>query len=122
MSSVNTKKIIGYEIKPPKKKAFVIETPLDQIKLHCLLVASGKRNELEVDVLCADDSGEVVLKHIQSQYMEYLEKKLPQKIEQCFFDRDLARKKGESMLQYCTRRNTFGRQLAAKSCTTICTC
>ena len=69
-------------------------------------------NELEVDVLCADDSGEVVLKHIQSQYMEYLEKKLPQKIEQCFFDRDLARKKGESMLQYCTRRNTLFKQLA----------
>lgn len=56
MSSVNTKKISGYEIKPPKKKAFQIETPPDQIKLHCLLVASGKRGggkSVAVSNLCA---------------------------------------------------------------------
>lgn len=55
-SCVKTKKIGGYEIKPPKKKAFQIETPPDQICLHTLLVASGKRGggkSVAVSNLCA---------------------------------------------------------------------
>ena len=54
--SVSTKKIKGYEIKPPKKSAFQIETPSDQIRLHTLLVASGKRGggkSVAVSNLCA---------------------------------------------------------------------
>ena len=69
-------------------------------------------NELDVTVLTAEDSGAQVLKHVQAAYSEYLEKKLPAAIERGLFDRDLARRKGESMLQYCTRRNTLFKQLA----------
>jgi hypothetical protein len=53
---IKTKAIPGYEIKPPKKTAFQIETPPDQIRLHTLLVASGKRGggkSVAVSNLCA---------------------------------------------------------------------
>jgi Mrp family chromosome partitioning ATPase len=56
MKGVQTKKIQGYEIKPPKKSAFQIETAPDQIRLHTLLVASGKRGggkSVAVSNLCA---------------------------------------------------------------------
>jgi len=36
-------KIKGHEIIPPAKKSFIIETQEDDIKLHTLLIASGKR-------------------------------------------------------------------------------
>ena len=55
-AGVRTKKIPGYEIKPPKKKAFQIETAPDQIKMHTLLVASGKRGggkSVAVSNLCS---------------------------------------------------------------------
>ena len=38
-------------------------------------------NELEIDDLTADDSGQVVYKHITASYAEFIEKKLPQAIE-----------------------------------------
>ena len=42
--SFNIIKIKGdYNINPPEKKAFTIETSNDDIKLHSLLIASGKR-------------------------------------------------------------------------------
>ena len=69
-------------------------------------------NEIDIDTLTSASSGELVLKHIQLQYAEYLEKKLPSAIEQGLFGHDLVRKKGESMLQYCTRRNTLFKKLA----------
>ena len=69
-------------------------------------------DELTVSQLTAEDSGEQVMKHVQAQYAEYLEKKLPQAIEQGLYDKEVARHKGESMLQYCTRRNTLFKKLA----------
>jgi hypothetical protein len=40
---INKTKISKMDIKPPKKKAFTIETDPDFIKLHTLCLASGKR-------------------------------------------------------------------------------
>ena len=57
-------------------------------------------NELEIEELCADTSGEIVFKHIQASYAEYMEKKLPQAIELGIYDKDVSRRRNESMLQY----------------------
>ena len=40
---MKTTGIRGYDIKPPKKSAFSIDTPVDMIRLHTLLLAVGKR-------------------------------------------------------------------------------
>ena len=69
-------------------------------------------NELETDVLFAEDSGEVVYKHIQTSFAEYAEKKLPQSIENCIYDKNVARRRGEGMLQYCIRRDKLFKSLA----------
>ena len=74
-------------------------------------------NELDIEDLTAEDSGEKVLKHIQSAYAEYLEKKLPQAIEACFYDSNISRRKGESMLAYVMRRDTLFKKLAKEGWT-----
>ena len=38
-------------------------------------------NELDVETLTSEDSGNIVFKHINKSYVEYLEKKLPKAIE-----------------------------------------
>ena len=38
-------------------------------------------NELDIEQLTAEDSGETVLKHVQATYAEHLEKKLPGAID-----------------------------------------
>lgn len=43
MMDISKTKISKMDIKPPKKKAFTIETDSDFIKLHTLCLASGKR-------------------------------------------------------------------------------
>ena len=42
---------------------------------------------------------------------EFLKKKLPVAIEEGLYDKEMPRKRGESMLQYCTRRKTLFRKL-----------
>ena len=69
-------------------------------------------NELEIEELTAEDSGQVVLKHVQKSYAEYMEKKLPQAIENAIYDKGLLRKQSESMLQYCLRRDKLFKKLA----------
>jgi hypothetical protein len=69
-------------------------------------------NELDISALCAEDSGEEVYKHIQSSFAEYAEKKLPQSIENCLFDKDVSRRRQEGMLQYCIRRDKLFKALA----------
>ena len=62
-------------------------------------------NELEVEELAAEDSGDAVCKHVCSSFVVYTEKKLPQAIENGNYDKDVMRKKGEGMLKYVTRRH-----------------
>ena len=69
-------------------------------------------NELEIEDLTREDSGDFVLKHIQKAYAEYLEKKLPQAIEACLYDSSIHRKKGEGMLSYVMRRDKLFKLLA----------
>ena len=64
-------------------------------------------NELEVEDLIAEESGWGVFKDIQTSYAEYMERKLPQAIEQGIYDKDLVRKRNEGMLQYCIRATSF---------------
>ena len=40
---MKTQKVSNFDVIPPKKAAFMIETPPDMIKAHFLLVASGRR-------------------------------------------------------------------------------
>jgi len=68
-------------------------------------------NELEIENLTADDSGQQVLKHILASYAEYMEKKLPQVIENGIYDKDVSRRRNEGMLPYCIRRDKLFKQL-----------
>ena len=68
-------------------------------------------NELDLEDLCSDDSGTVVLKHIVQSYSEFIDKKLPQAIEAGIYDKDIARHRGEHMLQYCMRRDKLCKKL-----------
>ena len=74
-------------------------------------------NELEIEELCAEDSGKVVLNHIVSSYSEFIEKKLPAAIESCFFDKDLPRSRNEHMLQYVLRRDKLFKKLSKEGWT-----
>ena len=76
----------------------------------------GIINELEVSELTSDQSGDITFKHVQAAYREYTEKKLPQAIEQAIFDKDTPRRKGEGMLQYCTRREQLFKKLKKEGC------
>jgi hypothetical protein len=68
-------------------------------------------NELELHELCSEDSGSLVSKHIYEAYEEYMEKKLPQSIESGIYDKDVSRRRGEGMLQYCIRRDKLFKSL-----------
>ena len=48
---------------------------------------------------------------MQTSYAEYMEKKLPQAIQNGFYDQDVAWKKSEGMLQYCMRRGKLFKKL-----------
>ena len=69
-------------------------------------------NELEIEDLCTEDSGEMVLKHVSAAYSEYMEKKLPQAIELGIYDKDVSRRRNEGMLQYTIRRDKLFKKLA----------
>ena len=68
-------------------------------------------NELEIHDLCSEDSGTLVSKHIHEAYAEYAEQKLPQSIECGICDKDVSRRRGEGMLQYCIRRDKLFKSL-----------
>ena len=74
-------------------------------------------NELDIAELTSEDSGNGVLKHIQTSYAEYMEKKLPQAIENGIYDQDLPRKKSEGMRQYCLRRDKLFKKMAKEGWT-----
>ena len=73
-------------------------------------------NELDIDILTAEDSGQVVFDHIKTSYSEYLEKKLPKAIEQGLYDHDGHRKRDETMLQYISRKKTLLDELEKAKC------
>ena len=64
-------------------------------------------NELDLDVLTAEDSGKKVLAHIESSYSEYKDKKLPKAVEAILYDKKARRSKNESFLTYCSRVATL---------------
>ena len=43
-------------------------------------------NELDIDILTSEDSGQTVFDHIKINYSEYLEKKLPKAIERALYN------------------------------------
>ena len=64
-------------------------------------------NELTVAQLTAEDGGQVVLKHIVANYKDFTDKKLPKATEDLMYDKKGERQKGESFLQYCSRKKTL---------------
>ena len=70
-------------------------------------------NELDVTTLTSEDSGNIVFKHVKNAYAEYLVKKLPQPIERALYDPAGHRSKGESMLQFISRKKTLLKRLIA---------
>ena len=74
-------------------------------------------NELDIEDLTAEDSGERVFKHVQRSYEEYVDRKLPKALERALFDtQDSQRRKGESMIQYCVRKSTLFKELDRAKC------
>ena len=64
-------------------------------------------DDLDTDQLLAEDSGQKVLEYITAQYQEFVNQyKMPTRIEECFYESDRYRKKGESMVTYIARRRT----------------
>ena len=64
-------------------------------------------NELDVDTLTHETSGQTIFNHVKKAYAEYLAKKLPKAMEKSLFDPAGHRKRGESMLQYISRKKTL---------------
>ena len=73
-------------------------------------------NELEIDVLTDDTSGQLVFDHIKAAFEEYIDKPLANAFEQYFFSADGKRKRNESMLLYIARKNTLCRELERAKC------
>ncbi len=42
-------------------------------------------DELDINTLTSDDSGQIVLDHVKTNYAEYLDKKMPKAIERLLF-------------------------------------
>ena len=59
---------------------------------------------LDVDELTSADGGMLVYTHIQKEYQEYLDRKLPRVLEEALHSHEGKRHKGESMIQYVTRK------------------
>ena len=73
-------------------------------------------NELDIDKLTHDDSGQLVYDHIKSTFLEYLEKRLPKAMERALFQPDCRRHKHETMLQYVSRKKTLLGELTRSNC------
>ena len=68
-------------------------------------------DEYEIEELKVEGVGEEILKKIKNVYNEYLEIKLPTTIEECLYDKDVVRRKGETLTMYVTRRDALWRKL-----------
>ena len=70
---------------------------------------SGSLNEiiyhgLDNDAITSQESGEKVLTLVKEAFSEFLDSKLPQRIEESFYNNDRFRKRDESMITYIARR------------------
>ena len=64
-------------------------------------------DDLDIDQLLHENSGKIVLDYILAEYQEFVDQyKLPTRIEECLYESDRYRKKGESMITYIARRRT----------------
>ena len=68
-------------------------------------------DELTEDELMHEEAAANILKIVQSHYADYLEEKLPSVIESNMYDKDICRRKGESLTMYVTRRNQIWKKL-----------
>jgi hypothetical protein len=73
-------------------------------------------NELDIEELTSDYSGETVFKHIHNSYSEYFHRKLPKAMEQSIFDDKANRHSGESMLQFTSRKRALLKKLDKAEC------
>jgi len=73
-------------------------------------------NELDVEALTAEDGGQRVYDHIKEAYGEHLDKKLPKAIERALFSNEGKRNKGESMIQYVSRKKMLFNELDRAKC------
>ena len=73
-------------------------------------------NELDVDALTADDGGQKVLDHVKEAFIEHMEKKLPKAMERALYAPDCRRQRGETMIQYVSRKKTLFTELDRTKC------
>ena len=71
-------------------------------------------NELEVDELTDELSGEKVLAHVRSSDREFVDKRLPKAMEKALFEPDAKRRKDESMIEYVARKNVLLKELESR--------
>jgi hypothetical protein len=64
-------------------------------------------NELDIDVLTAEDSGEQVLRHIQESFLECTDKSMPKALQRALFAHEGKRGRGETLLHYTARKRTL---------------
>ncbi len=68
-------------------------------------------NELDIEQLTDEGSGDCVPKPVQNSYQEYMERKLPKALEEAVFKKSSQKQKNETFLQYVTRKNALPKQL-----------
>ena len=73
-------------------------------------------NELDVDVLASQTSGQDVLAHITKEFAEYMDKELPRTMERALFMQESRRHKHESMIQYVARKKQLIQELDRTHC------
>ena len=73
-------------------------------------------NELPIETLTSETSGQIVYDHIKENYAEFLEKKLPKLIERALYQPECRRNRSESMIQYVTRKKVLLAELERGSC------
>ena len=90
----------------PKKNVGLILLTYSRGDIRALI------DEWEIEELQEDTFGQTFLEHVKKVYYEYVEIKLPQTIEECIYDKDVIRRKGETLTMYTTRRDALWRKLA----------
>jgi len=73
-------------------------------------------NELDVETLTHEQGGERVKEHVLDSFKEYLDKKLPKAMERALFSNDAKRHRGETMIQYISRKKTLLNELDRAKC------
>ena len=73
-------------------------------------------NELTIESLTSETSGQQVYDHIKENYAEFLEKKLPKLIERALYQPECRRNRSGSMIQYVTRKKVLIAELERGSC------